>query len=50
MKSKKKLEHSNSAWDSALARMRVRTKSSRCLCGQRIDKCNEAYAHITQGY
>jgi hypothetical protein len=50
MKSKKKLEHNNTAWDLALARQRSRTKAMRCLCGQRIDQCSEAYTHITQGY
>ena len=50
MKLKKKLEHTNRVWDRALARQRSRTESQNCLCGKRLNECDDAYAHTTQGF
>ena len=47
MKSKKKLKIYDSVWDKALKSFQTRKK---CICGQLLDDCDEAYSHMTRGY
>jgi hypothetical protein len=48
MKLKKKLNSANTSWDIALQHSLKSRK--RCVCGELLRECEDAYSHTTQGY